>query len=137
MWIVLSISAALSFTGIFIIFKSLELRGIPTVVSLAWVFLIATLLYIGHVVTIKMPLRISGSTIALLGLAGVLSYVGNIFQFRATALAPNPGYAVALISMQALLVTFASIFLFGSDFSMIKGLGVFFCLCGVMLLSLA
>lgn len=137
MWILFSVVAAVSFTGIFLIFKQMELRGVPTLVSLAWVFIISAFLYVAHNTATRTSLRASGTILLLLLLAGILSYVGNICQFRATALAPNPGYAVALISVQALLVTVASIFLFGSDFSMIRGVGVFFCVCGVMLLSLS
>ncbi len=136
MWILYSFGAALSFSGIFVIFKALELRSISTFVSLAWLFIVAALLYLAHNAYMKESLRVGGSVFLLLLGAGILSYIGNALQFRATALAPNPGYAVAIISVQALLVTGASCLLFGSDFSPVKGVGVFLSLLGAALLSL-
>ena len=136
MWIIYSLCAALSFSGIFVIFKALELRSVSTFVSLAWVFIVAALLYVGHNAYTKESLKVSGTVLYLVLAAGVLSYIGNAFQFRATALAPNPGYAIAVVSVQVVLVTVLSLFLFGSDFSTTKGLGVLLSLCGVILLSL-
>lgn len=137
MWILFSLLAAACFTGIFLMFKRLDLLGVPVTVSLTWLFFLATLLYFAHLSVTKQSIKVSVPILCILAISAVLSYLGNLFQFKALALAPNPGYAVALISTQALLVTVVSIFMFGSDFSLLKGFGVFFCVCGVMLLSLA
>lgn len=135
MWIFLSLLAALCFTVMFLLFKQLEIRSVPTVVSLAWIFIVGTLLYVGHVVAVRESLRTSGAILCILIAAGVLSYLGNAFQFRAISIAPNPGYAVAVVSVQALMVTIASVFLFGADFSLLKGFGALLCVVGVALLS--
>lgn len=135
MWILYGLAAALSFTGIFLVFKHLDLGGTPPIVSLTWVFIIAAVFYVGHNAITRQPVKVSGSAVLLLLLAGTLSYLGNMFQFKSVVSAPNPGYGVAVVSVQALLVTVASIFLFNSDFSILKGIGVFCCVCGVMLLS--
>ena len=53
---------------------------------------------------------------------------------RAVATAPNPGYAVALVSLQAAVVTIAALGVAGATLSWVKLLGVILCCGGIALL---
>jgi uncharacterized membrane protein len=137
MWMLYSVLTALSFTGMFLLFKRVSLEGTSTVAYLTWIFLFSSLFFFLHIGVTKESIRLSVTTILLILAAGVLSYVGNILQFKAIAAAPNPGYPLAIVSSQAVLMTIASIYFFGSDFSLMKGVGVVLCVTGAMVLSLA
>jgi hypothetical protein len=103
-------------------------------VILLFVFGFATVLYIGHVLVLRMPLAITPRFAGLLAVVAVLSYVGNLFSVRAVATAPNPGYAMAIVGLQAAAVTIAAVVLSGATVSWVKGLGVLLCTIGIALL---
>ena len=65
----------------------------------------------------------------------MLSYLGNLFMVRAIADAPNPGYAMGVIGAQAVVVTIGAIVLFGSEFSLVKGIGIALTVIGAALLG--
>jgi hypothetical protein len=69
----------------------------------------------------RTPVTVSMPLVGLFAAAAVLSYVGNLYSVRAIAAAPNPGYAVAIVSLQAAVVTLASVLWLGATFSWIKG----------------
>ena len=68
-------------------------------------------------------------------LAGIFAVIGNFLMFKSISIAPNPGYAIAVISADALLVAIASIFIFKSEFTWIKAMGVILVTLGVVLLG--
>jgi drug/metabolite transporter (DMT)-like permease len=117
-----------------LIFKILSRRGIDSAVSLLFVFAIGALLYLLHVRVSRTPVTITLPLVGLFAGTAVLSYVGNLFSLRAIASAPNPGYAIAIVSLQAALVTLAAVAWLGAAFSWIKALGVLLCCAGVALL---
>lgn len=135
MWILFSLLAAVCFSALFLVFKALELRGVPTFVSLTWVFGLGCLWNVLHTTVTQQSLRIGPSMLLLFAGTALLSYIGNGLQFRATALAPNPGYAVAIVSVQVALIAVASAFMFGSELSLLKGCGIGLCFLGVALLA--
>ena len=135
MWIIFSLSAAFFFSIMFLIFKKLEGLGTPLLifacsVGTATCFLI-------HLVANKMTLRIPTPALLWLGLACVLSYLGNYFQTRALTEGPNPGYATAIVGCQSIILLLASVSLFGSHISAAKIVGVALCVVGVFVISLS
>jgi hypothetical protein len=66
----------------------------------------------------------------------LVCFVGNLCCLKAMYLAPNPGYQTAIESAKMVLVTLASVALFSSHFSPMKGLGVLCCTIGVALICL-
>jgi drug/metabolite transporter (DMT)-like permease len=117
-----------------LLFKHLSRRGVDSAATLLVVFAFGALLYLVHVRATRTPLPTTGSLIALLAVTALLSYVGNLFSVRAVAAAPNPGYAVALVSLQAALVTVIAVGLQGATLSWAKAIGVALCCIGVALL---
>ena len=136
MWSLYAAFAMLCFVGMQLLFKQLSRLGLTSPVILVFVFGFGTLLYLAHLAAFRPALPLGGRVLALLAAAAVLSYLGNLYMVRALAAAPNPGYAIAIVGLQALLVTVASVALFGAELTWIKALGVVLSVAGVVLLVL-
>src|SRR5688500_2171801 len=134
MWQWYALTAMICFAAMQLIFTYLGRRGLDPAAMLLVVFGFGALLYLGHVRIMHTPLAGSRSVVALLITAAVLSYVGNLSALRALAGAPNPGYSVAVVGIQAAVVTVMAIVFLGASFSWIKGIGVVLCALGVALL---
>jgi drug/metabolite transporter (DMT)-like permease len=134
MWPWYSAIAMVCFAGMQLVFRELGRRGAGESGVLLVVFAIGALLYGGHVVVTRAPVPTAWTTIALLAGTAFLSYVGNLFSVRAVTSAPNPGYAVALVSLQGLVVTLVAAALFGASLTWVKMIGVVLCCAGVALL---
>lgn len=136
MWIFYATFAMLCFAGMQLLFKQLTRMGLVSPVILAFVFGAGTLLYLAHLAVTRPAVAVSPRVLAMLGAAALFSYGGNLYMVRALGEAPNPGYAMAIVGVQAVVVTVASIVLFGSEFSWPKALGVALSVIGVALLTL-
>src|SRR5260221_12417114 len=108
MWQVSAFVAMGCFAAMQLIFAALSRRGMSAASVLVGVFAIGALLYSIHLATTRAPLPRAPRDLALVAAAAVLSYVGNWLLVRALAAAPNPGYAVAISGLQAVVVTAAS-----------------------------
>jgi drug/metabolite transporter (DMT)-like permease len=136
MWFAASVLALLSFAGMQLCFKKLAAEGVSTPLLLLVVFALGTVFLAVHAALSRTPFSLNPRLVKVFLAAAVLSYLGNLFMVRALATAPNPGYAMGVISGQAVVVTLGAIVLFGSDFSWQKGLGILLTLAGAMLLGL-
>jgi drug/metabolite transporter (DMT)-like permease len=134
MWQWYALIGMACFATMQLLFKHLSRRGVDSAATLLLVFAFGALLDLVHVRAMRTPLPTTGSLIALLAVTALLSYVGNLFSVRAVAEAPNPGYAVALVSLQAALVTVIAVGLQGATLSWAKAIGVALCCIGVALL---
>jgi len=134
MWQVSAFVAMGCFAAMQLIFAALSRRGMSAASVLVGVFAIAALLYSIHLSTTHAPPPRAPRDLALVAAAAALSYVGNWLLVRALAAAPNPGYAVAISGLQAVVVTVASIGVIGAEFSWMKAAGVVLCAAGVTLI---
>jgi len=134
MWQVSAFVAMGCFAAMQLIFAALSRRGMSAASVLVGVFAIGALLYSIHLSTTRAPLPRAPRDLALVAAAATLSYVGNWLLVRALAAAPNPGYAIAISGLQAVLVTVASIGVIGAEFSWMKAAGVVLCAAGVTLI---
>lgn len=134
MWQWYAVIAMVCFAAMQLIFAHVTKKGIAPPVSLLLVFGLGALLYLLHVRGTRMPLHLSLPVVSWLVLPATLSYIGNLFSVRAIATAPNPGYAVAVVSVQAAVVTMGGILLLGASFSWMKTIGVILCCLGIALL---
>jgi len=135
-WFIYAIFGMLAFSAMLIIFKQLSIMGLKPALILVFVFGFGMLLYLAHLIITKSPLNVNINVIILLGIAAFLSYIGNFFYVAAIDLAPNPGFAIAIVGFQAVLVTIASVFLFASEFSLVNVVGVVLALIGIILIGL-
>jgi len=134
MWQVSAFVAMGCFAAMQLIFAALSRRGMSAASVLVGVFAIGALLYSIHLSTTRAPLPRAPRDLALVAAAAALSYVGNWLLVRALAAAPNPGYAVAISGLQAVVVSVASIGVIGAEFSWMKAAGVVLCAAGVTLI---
>ncbi len=134
MWQWYAVVAMVCFAAMQLSFKHLTRLGLGTPVMLLFVFAFGAVFYVVHVRVMRTPLLVSMSVLALLAATAALAYIGNFFSVRAVATAPNPGYAAAIVGLQAAAVTLISVAFFGSALSWAKGLGVALCCAGVALL---
>jgi drug/metabolite transporter (DMT)-like permease len=134
MWPLYALIGMVCFASMQLVFKQTTRGGLTPATVLFFVFGFGWILYLLHVAVTRTPLALTPSRVGLLFLAGVFAYIGNLYAVRAVAEAPNPGYAMALVGLQALVVTIVSVVLFGATFSWMKAAGVVLCLAGVSLL---
>jgi drug/metabolite transporter (DMT)-like permease len=134
MWQVFALVAMVCFAAMQLAFRHLSRKGVESSAMLLLVFAFGTVPYLVHVRATRTPLPGGAGLIALLAATAFLSYIGNLFSVRAIAAAPNPGYAVALVGLQAAVVTIAAAGLMGAGMSWEKLLGVALCCAGVALL---
>ncbi len=135
-WVLYAILALLFFSGMILLFKKASDLGVKPAVIMFFVAISLALFYVGHIVITRTPITQSGTVIALLVLAGFLSYAGNLFYTKSIALAPNPGYAAALVGLQLAVIALASMFFFKSELTLIKGTGLLLAIIAGILLSL-
>jgi hypothetical protein len=134
MWPWYALIAMGCFASMQLLFAYFTRNGLTPASILVFVFGFGWMLYVVHVMTWGTPLPVRTSVIGMLFTAGALGYVGNLAAVRAVGLAPNPGYAVAIFGLQALVVTFVSMLVVGASVSWTKIVGVILCAAGVALL---
>jgi len=78
---------------------------------------------------------LQGRVLAVAIVAGLACIAGDVWQMQAIAAAPNPGYALAIISTSAAVVWLASLLIFRTPFEPMKLVGVLLCGAGVYLVS--
>jgi drug/metabolite transporter (DMT)-like permease len=135
MWQWSALIAMSCFVGYQLILRELS-RTVAPVILLLFVFAFGGACYLAHVLVARVPVAVPGRAFAWLALVAVLSYVGNFFQLRAVNTAPNPGYAIAIVGLQAVVLMLVSFLFLGATLSWMKAAGVLFCCAGVVLLVL-
>ncbi len=135
-WLAYAIVAMVSFAAMFLVSRKVLDTGVTSQAFTFYIFLLVTLMLFAYVLATKTSLSLTKYAVIFLIAAAVFSAVGNVVFFQAIKLAPNPGYAVAIMSTNALLVTIASIFLFKAQFSVVKVMGIILAVVGVILLGL-
>lgn len=136
MWPVYALLAMICFASMQLVFRYTTRGGLTPAVVLFFVFGFAWSCYLLHLATFRPPIPLTLPRTTWLLLAGALAYVGNLYAVKAVSLAPNPGYAMALVSLQALVVTGVSVVVLDATLSWTKLLGVMLCAIGVTLLVL-
>ena len=136
MWPLYALLAMVCFASMQLVFRYTTRGGLTPGVVLFFVFGFGWGFYLIHVALLRPSLVVTLPRIGLLFLAGAFAYVGNLYAVRAVSIAPNPGYAMALVSLQALVVTGVSVLLLDATFSWTKFVGVLLCGAGAALLVL-
>lgn len=136
MWILYAVFAMLCFAGMQLLFKQLTRVGLSSPLILLYVFGIGAVICLAHLAATRTSLSVGARALGLLTAAAAFSYAGNFYMVRAIDQAPNPGYAMAVVGLQSLVVTVAAFILFGSELSWDKGLGVALSVLGIGLLTL-
>jgi hypothetical protein len=131
MWILYGVSAMLLLAGMLLLIKFAgtywtDSTGIMFVLCLGLLFCSSI-----HLLAAKQALIFKWQPVTAIAAASILSYIGNLLYIKAVALAPNPGYPVAIEGNKAVIVLLLSCLLFGAEFSIEKLIGVILCFTGV------
>ncbi len=138
-WYIYSMLTSFSFVGLYLCIRWLTGKGFAPKQILLFMVGFALLGFFGvtapslrHVVNSDNLL----SFLAAAAFAGIFSSIGHWADFEAIKRAPNPGFATAIRNCSILPVTIFSVFLFDSSFNLLKLLGIFVILAGIIALMI-
>ena len=134
-WFIYAIIAMVALTINFLLIKKILNLGIRSEIVLIYIFGISAIIILIYSVSTKASINISRYVFLFILLAAIFAIIGNFFLFKSMGISPNPGYALAVSGVHILLVAIASIFIFKSDFSLVKGVGVILAVIGIILLG--
>lgn len=136
-WVWYGLGSAVCFTVMVLVFKKLLLLDVSPLVLNLLVFGFTFSGFLAWTWVSRTPLNVSMLVVLLVVLASLCSLAGNFLDVLAVKNAPNPGYAATLKATQMALVTLAAPFLFGSELTAVRLLGVALVLVGVVVISLS
>lgn len=137
-WFFYALLAMVFFSGMILIFKKLMLLGLDTPRILLGVFIGGAVLYGLHLFSSpgRNLVSLTPFIIGLIILAAMLSYAGNLLHLKSMEIAPNPGFATGVVSLQAILITLGAWLLFQSSLSATKVAGLVLAMVALVLLAL-
>ena len=135
-WFILALIAAILLAILVLIVKRGLNEGISSWLWMMYYYSFTTILIAGYLFFSGSAMQISKFLLMLLIFAAIFGTLGNVSSTHAVKLAPNPGYVMAIASAQTILIAIASVFIFQSEFTILKGLGTILVVAGVILLGL-
>ena len=133
-WYLYSILTAFSFTGMVLCTRYLGNKGFSSKQILLFLFLFAFLgflvINIGTINTIW-DSEFFLDFIIIMTIVSIFAVIGNWADFTAVIKAPNPGFAGTIKSSNVFLISVIAFLIFGSSFSLIKLMGMFFIIGGI------
>ena len=133
-WYLYSISASLLFVGMVLCTRYLGNKGFSAkqilLFLLGFAFLELLIINSGTFTNIWQSEQFLFFLVIMM-FAGIFTVIGNWADFTAVIKAPNPGFVGTIKNSNVLLITFASVLIFGSSFSLIKLLGVLIVIGGI------
>ena len=135
-WFVYALVAMVSFTLMFLSFVKIGKLGMKAEVLFMYYCLIAAGLVLVYVLASGISVSMNKYILLFLIVAGITGAVGNIFLFKSMQLAANPGYALAVTGVHVFLVALVSLFVFRSEITLTKGIGMLLAVVGVILLGI-
>lgn len=133
-WFLLALASTFFLAGMMVFFRFASPQ-VDSATGLFYVLVVAAVALLAFLVFSGKPLAVSQNVFLILLAAGLFSAVGNVFLFSSIASSPNPGYADAVAASRIVLLSIASIFLFGSGISLTGVIGVILVFAGVALLG--
>ncbi len=135
-WLTYAIVSMIFFAGMILLFKKVLTFNVKPASLMLFISIFLVFFYLIHVIITKTPTKVGNSTLILIFAAAFLSYVANILYTKSIAIAPNPGYSAAIVSLQLVLIAVASFFLFKSELTVTKGVGIILAIIAGILLSI-
>jgi drug/metabolite transporter (DMT)-like permease len=135
-WVLYSIIAMIGFATMILLFKKLTIMEPKTEVINFYFFMFTSIAFFLFSTLRKVQLHFPGKSLALFILLAVIAVVANYASVSAIRSAPNPGYVRGIQSFEVVIITIAAFFLFRSEITTVKVIGMLLSLCGVVLLSI-
>ncbi len=136
-WIFLSFLGLFSLSVMTLILTYLVRKGLSTVFVL---FVMTCLLIFAYAfyayVTKSFPSSIPSNLWALLVIASVLSFIGNLAIYKATAISPNPGLVLTIFGLQAGIVSIGAVWLFKDKLNSLQILGILLGIIAIIIIGL-
>jgi drug/metabolite transporter (DMT)-like permease len=124
LWLWYSVLAFFTLVAYFYVLRVLKKRGVDISVILFYIFLVFGISCFLYAIIYSSNLLVSLNLLFVIIIAAIFSYIGNHFNFRALEAAPNHGYSMAVTNSFIIIVTIFSVFLYGSEFNVLKLIGV-------------
>ena len=134
-WFLLALLGLFFFAGITLIQKHLLNLGIHPVTFGVYLMGLGFVAFLITAFITKQSLTVPGNWWMFLVIIAVLALAANLLATYSFKLAPNPGYAQAIISASSVVVLVVSLFLFKSELSLIKIIGVILTIIGIFLIG--
>lgn len=106
--------------------------NLPTATINAIVLVVATILCVAYYFLTKTEWNVQKVHVSWLLISGLALFLTILVSLEAFKIAPNPGYVNAIQAFCAVIVTVASVFILGSGFSLLKFIGIFFVIAGIL-----
>ena len=134
-WFQYSLLAAFFLALVALTAKYVLNKGVKVPVLLFYALFSGTIIAAAYLFFTKQPLKLEALPLAVIIALIAFSLIGNYFYFTAVSVAPNPGYVTAVLGMETGIVALASILLFKSEITPIKGFGMLLAVLGIALLA--
>ena len=123
------------FVAITLLLKFLADTKLKSGIINFYFFLFTTLAFLPLVIWEGSEWKIPLKSLLYFVLLAFTAVIANYYSVTALAEAPNPGYVLAIQAFGIVITTLVAVFLFGSEISLIKMIGVIFSFIGLILLS--
>lgn len=134
-WFIYSLLAAAFLAVNFLFVKKAGLMSIPVETLSFYAWLIATLGVAALMLVERKAFALTAPQLGVALATGGAFLFGTLALYKGAYLAPNPGFATAVGSVQVILVVIAAAYLFGSPMTFLKVCGVVLVIAGVVLLG--
>ena len=133
-WVPLALGSFICWAFLSLMAKHLESGGIPTIVFLTYLFLVANACIVFEMKLKHIDFSVIANKIRPFALIGIAAAGFNFFNFYAIHIAPNVGYVNAANAASIGAVTILSVWLFKDELTKRKISGVIGVLAGLLLL---
>ncbi len=134
-WFIIAFVSMLAFSVVFLLYRKIADLGVSSELLFLYYFGISTIVLFFYLYFNKIPLTVSKNAFVFILIAALLGVIANVLLVNSMKIALNPGYTLAIVAVNTLVVVIASIFVFKSEFGLIKGIGTFLVIIGVVLLG--
>lgn len=134
-WLLYSLFAMVGFAAIGLIIKQLTIIEPKAEIINFYFFLFTALAFFVFSIFKGTRLAISTDTYKWLIVLAIVAVAANYFSVTAIRLAPNPGYVTGIRAFETVIIVIAAFFLFNSEISATKFMGIILSTCGLILLS--
>ncbi len=134
-WFILAVAGMLMFVGLTLIQKHLLNLGIHPIIFGLYLMGFTFITFLITSIVTKQKLTIPSNWIIFLVIAAIFALVANITATYSFQQSPNPGYTQAIVSASGVGVLIGSVFLFSSEITLLRTIGLILTTLGVILIG--
>lgn len=135
-WFLIAFISMLLFSIVFTLYKKIADLGIRSELLFFYYFIISTIVLLFYLFFNTISFHISKTGFLLILIAALLGITGNALIVYSMKIAPNPGYSLAVLGFNTVFVALASVFIFRSELTIMKSIGIFLSVIGLIFLWL-